>query len=915
VLDEAAALSTPPDGSESTVRIEAPPAASGQAERSEVSVPPDEAEPTIRIDLPPALLTTAAPDGSKPAPDVTRSDSTDRPDTTSGTTPAAADTKPAANSDGQPPAIATRKPATTPKDGEPAAASGAPPATPAEQKPTETVDRAPAAPSEAPPAAPSGTPRLLPEYLSRLRPLIDSPAGREVPVRSVGRSRRVVDVVLRLLWASDHEAPDPADAAATLNGRLLISGASLLSFVLGVLAVAAGLTHLRVGALLVFCFVGIGSTPWALDARMRLPTRMAMTTLISFSVLTFAATLMLTLRSWHPGLAFTLVSFICVPLHWTGFRRAIVERRDAQPVADLTPVPEGTWNGVVDRLRLRQPPALYCAGIGALLCLVAALGHRHIVNPGVYGFLTQIGPAWYLGLALVIVAIVIAPHDDERILAVAVLVLLLVTTLTPALVYDTPRSQSATKHVDLVQQIRYVHHLDATVLVYNGWAGFFAAIAWVCDITGIREPMGLATFWPPLLGVFRVAALRYLAGKVLPTAYQSWIAVALGVLADPIGADYFSPQSVGYVIGVVAFGLALSKRRSLQRTTLLVCAGFLISVSHQLSPYVVGGVLVVLVVFRQVRPWWTPATVLGPAAAWAVLHWGQVSGFINLSDIGASQNFHPPKTDGAVGLVRQPIVGETVRTLLLGIAIVALIAGVSLLRNWRSSAAWAQACSPAVGLAVVAVNPYGNEGIFRAMLFSVPWLSVLAARIFTSKRRSLPRIPLLAATATMTVTFLVAAFGLDDINVVRWSDLNTLRYFQSVGFSNSPASTYYVLQLGSGDLPASIPTIKNTHRPIKLDDLQDPQSVNVGLPPPSRMRILTSSLIAFSQEPVAQAHLYAIWSPVSSEYGYDYGIEEPTEFAALRDAFAAAPYWSIAKDQDGTVLFKFEPALYQSSTP
>jgi hypothetical protein len=81
------------------------------------------------------------------------------------------------------------------------------------------------------------------------------------------------------------------------------------------------------------------------------------------------------------------------------------------------------------------------------------------------------------------------------------------------------------------------------------------------------------------------------------------------------------------------------------------------------------------------------------------------------------------------------------------------------------------------------------------------------------------------------------------------------------------------------------------------------------------MRILTSSLIAFSQEPVAQAHLYAIWSPVSSEYGYDYGIEEPTEFAALRDAFAAAPYWSIAKDLDGTVLFKFEPALYQSSTP
>src|SRR6185369_7291245 len=214
-------------------------------------------------------------------------------------------------------------------------------------------------------------------------------------------------------------------------------------------------------------------------------------------------------------------------------------------------------------------------------------------------------------------------------MAVTVLLLLLAVTLTPSLVYDAPRQPSATKHVDLVQQIRHVHHLDAMVLVYNGWAGLFSAMAWLCDIAGIREPMGLATYWTPLVGVFKLLALRYFAGKVLPTAYQSWIAVIMGVLADTVGADYFSPQSVGYVIGLVAFGLAFSKRRSIERTALMLCAGLLISITHQLSPYVVGGVLVVLVVFRQIRPWWTPVTVLGPAVAWALLHWNQVSGFIN----------------------------------------------------------------------------------------------------------------------------------------------------------------------------------------------------------------------------------------------------------------------------------------------
>jgi hypothetical protein len=324
---------------------------------------------------------------------------------------------------------------------------------------------------------------------------------------------------------------------------------------------------------------------------------------------------------------------------------------------------------------------------------------------------------------------------------------------------------------------------------------------------------------------------------------------------------------------------------------------------------------VVLVVFRQIRPWWTPVTVLGPAAAWAILHWSQLSGFINLHDIGASQNFHPPKTDGAVGLVRQPIVGETVHALMLGVGLIALISGVAVLRSWRTSAVWAQACCPVVGLAVVAVNPYGNEGIFRAILFSLPWLSVLAARMFTSRRRVLPRIPLLAVMATMTATFLVAAFGLDDINVVRWSDLDTLRYFQSVGSSNSPANAYYVLQLGAGDLPASIPTRTNSHRPLKIEDLQDVQAANVDLPPATRMQILTARLIDYSHEPASRARLYAIWSPVSSEYGYDYGVETPTEFAALRDAFAAVPYWSVARDQDGTVLFRFEPAHYRVATP
>ena len=35
------------------------------------------------------------------------------------------------------------------------------------------------------------------------------------------------------------------------------------------------------------------------------------------------------------------------------------------------------------------------------------------------------------------------------------------------------------------------------------------------------------------------------------------------------------------------------------------------------------------VLFGRVRPWWTPATVLVPALAWAAWNWGAVSGYID----------------------------------------------------------------------------------------------------------------------------------------------------------------------------------------------------------------------------------------------------------------------------------------------
>ncbi|MGX6606327.1 hypothetical protein ACWKSP_30005 [Micromonosporaceae bacterium Da 78-11] len=240
----------------------------------------------------------------------------------------------------------------------------------------------------------------------------------------------------------------------------------------------------------------------------------------------------------------------------------------------------------------------------------------------------QIGPWWYVGLGFILISLASTRSAGQLTAAAGVLLLMLVLVGTPALVYDGPRTQSAIKHIDLVQQIRLTHHLDSAIAVYNGWPGFFSATAWLTDVAGVQDPIGFATTWPVLIGLIRLIAMRFLAGRIITDPVQAWLAVALVVLADTVGQDYYSPQSVGLVVGVMAFGIVLADLDLRCKAAALTVAGCTIAVEHQLSPYAVGGAIAVLVLFRQVRPWWLPATILAPAFAWAGLHWRDVRDYL-----------------------------------------------------------------------------------------------------------------------------------------------------------------------------------------------------------------------------------------------------------------------------------------------
>ena len=691
----------------------------------------------------------------------------------------------------------------------------------------------------------------------------------------------------------------------TTLGLSVLFGASLAM-------VAAGYTLdvgvLRLVGVLGAVFFGVGTAPLQLSERSSLAIRLGVAGVVGLSVLTLMASVMVLTPVWHPLLAALIIGAVAVGVHVQACRRVLPGLRGAgvfrslgRGVQACRRALPGLRDPAVFRSLGRGWRAAFESSIvytaaGTVLWCGAALAAGHIV-PGVGGFLPDISPLWYAGLVLLLAGIVLARGKSEVHAMSALVSLVAALTLTPALVYGMPRSQSAAKHVDLVQQILQTHHLDAGAGIYEAYSGFFSAIAWVCYLARIHDSIGLATFWPFVIGLVGLAELRFFFGRQVRSSYRIWVGMTLVVLVNAIGADYFSPQSVGFVLALGVYGLVLGRDwpglGDRMRIALLVLAGCTLAVTHELSPYIAGGVLVVLVLFRAARPWYVPATCIVPAILWAVLNWHVVKGYASFAGLGDLSNFTPPQTISTPGLQRLPIVGESSHALLLGLLVLIALAGVGFLRTVRRPQTWGFVISAGVGLVLISANAYGNEGIFRAALFGIPWLALVAMEAVPDNPPRWVSAAFGAVTVGLLGTFLISMFGLDNENVIRPADVQALQVYYSQASADS-----YILDLAYGALPDNV-TSPGTE--VAWTSLVTTGSTQPGRPDAADADALARDYISYAG---TARNLYAIWSPASVANSVDYGLETQTQALEWRKLIAASPDWQVVSDHDGTYLFR-----------
>ena len=168
---------------------------------------------------------------------------------------------------------------------------------------------------------------------------------------------------------------------------------------------------------------------------------------------------------------------------------------------------------------------------------------------------------------------------------------------------------------------------------------------------------------------------------------------------------------------------------------------FVLTFTHELSPYMIVVQLGALAAVRMLRPRWLPLVL----AAIAVGYFLPRLGFVNaqygiLRSLGDFfGNASPPSfASGAASVPRdQKLIESSAKLLSAEIWGLAAVGAWIHRRSGRSTLSLALlAVSPAVLLIALA---YGNEGILRVYLFSLPWSAALAALALTTSRREAMR--------------------------------------------------------------------------------------------------------------------------------------------------------------------------------
>jgi hypothetical protein len=587
---------------------------------------------------------------------------------------------------------------------------------------------------------------------------------------------------------------------------------------------------------------------------------------------------------------------------------------------------------------------------------------------GPYGLVATLPIVFYAGLALLVVsaAVALVHHTPSRVrMALHAVTLVIMLYGTAPLVYPEGRYSWLYKTIGVIQYVNQHGQLNKNIDIYQNWPGFFAFAAWFDKVAGVGSPLVYAK-WAQLVTELAAIPLLHMAYTSLSLPVrQRWLAILLYSASNWIGQDYLSPQAFGTLLslGVIAIALRWTfggnsagrtrwvghdrdradrhrfwarwrTRRALPFVLALILVFYVLTFSHELSPYVVLIQLGCLAVAGLVRPRWMPLVLVAVAVGYFIPRFAFVnSHFGLLYSLGNFfSNAAPPSStvDTLPVPSSQLLIQHCSEALSVGIWVAALVGAWRRRRSRRTVLALLiLAYSPIV---VLAIGAYGNEGILRVYLFSLPWAAALVAAalaplpVLATRERSVlgfharragaghrprpahvpmtrgrtqgPRMTAVYVTAALAVAlalFFPAFFGDDASNTVSPSEVDTITTFLQTAPSGfvflatdgapfSDTSRYNLF--GSALIFGPGTIVDNVATPTYVADLIAETGVRFTLGLKPSYVIVSSSMMRYNA-----AH------PVTAQ----------VSFRILLASLAHSSEWVLITKKDGTYIYELPP--------
>ena len=285
---------------------------------------------------------------------------------------------------------------------------------------------------------------------------------------------------------------------------------------------------------------------------------------------------------------------------------------------------------------------------------------------GQYGLIQALPLLYFVSLVILSAGFVAAWRGLQRssveiLLYPVVLVILLQSA--PGIIESEPRFPTSWLTSGFTDYVAQTGHVLPGVDARVSWPSFFTGVALLDRTAGLPTSIMLIRWWPVFMNLLYLPPIFLLAKTLLRDKKKAMLVVWLFPFANWVGQDYFSPQSIAYLLYLVLlcvvlgpyganrramiprritkYGEMISKRQLLESVDddwspqtvgaamtllfvmLLLCAA--IDTGHQITPIFAVGTVAILVFFGRTRLLAWPVSMFLIAAGWicyaAVTYW------------------------------------------------------------------------------------------------------------------------------------------------------------------------------------------------------------------------------------------------------------------------------------------------------